>query len=197
MRLKTLFAAAAIIASATTPAWAGATDGEGFPVMYLRGAKIGAEGQWNAIEQYRFNREGSTYTLHLDNLDGEFKIANDDWSYDFGADADENGKVVISSSATVTAVKGGKNFGCPGVTDITITFDYTDGNSTPVVFTVSGERPPVAGLSGRASPARNQSPRQLDPQRLLQKAFQTQVRLQTENARPLQKQAFRHTGPRR
>ena len=147
MRLKTLFAAAAIIASATTPAWAGATDGEGFPVMYLRGAKIGAEGQWNAIEQYRFNREGSTYTLHLDNLDGEFKIANDDWSYDFGADADENGKVVISSLATVTAVKGGKNFGCPGVTDITITFDYTDGNSTPVVFTVSGERPPVAGLS--------------------------------------------------
>ena len=107
-----------------------------------------AEGQWNAIEQYRFNREGSTYTLHLDNLEGEFKIANDDWSYDFGADADENGKVVISSSATVTAVKGGKNFGCPGVTDITITFDYTDGNSTPVVFTVSGERPPVAGLSG-------------------------------------------------
>ncbi len=148
MRLKTLFAAAAIIASATTPAWVGATDGEGFPVMYLRGAKIGAEGQWNAIEQYRFNREGSTYTLHLDNLDGEFKIANDDWSYDFGADADENGKVVISSSATVTAVKGGKNFGCPGVTDITITFDYTDGNSTPVVFTVSDERPPVAGLSG-------------------------------------------------
>ena len=108
MRLKTLFAAAAIIASATTPAWAGATDGEGFPVMYLRGAKIGAEGQWNAIEQYRFNREGSTYTLHLDNLEGEFKIANDDWSYDFGADADENGKVVISSSATVTAVKGAK-----------------------------------------------------------------------------------------
>lgn len=148
MNLKNLLTCAAISLAAGANAFGGTTDGDGYPVMYLRGNKIGNEGQWNAVDNYRFNREGDTYTLHLDHLEGEFKIANDDWTDNFGADSETAGEIVISASANLTARRGGANFGCNGVNDITITFTYTTDATTGISFTVSGEQPPVSGISG-------------------------------------------------
>lgn len=54
-----------------------ATDGDGYPTMYVRGDQTG---DWSVNEDYRFSREGDTYTLHLDALDGHFKISNADWT---------------------------------------------------------------------------------------------------------------------
>lgn len=39
-----------------------------YPTLYLRGDMT--NGDWGAHEEYRFNNDNGTYTLHLDNLSG-------------------------------------------------------------------------------------------------------------------------------
>lgn len=59
--------------------------------LYLRGAING----WGSGADYKFETaDGENYTLHLDELNGEFKISTDDWSvYSFGG----NGKTTIEA----------------------------------------------------------------------------------------------------
>ena len=52
-------------------------DGDGYLEMYLRGDMTDS---WSCRDAYRFSRQGDTYTLHLDRLDGEFKISGTDWN---------------------------------------------------------------------------------------------------------------------
>lgn len=148
MNFKKLLACAAVTMAMAGSAFAATTDGEGYPLMYLRGAKIGPEGQWAAVDDYKFSREGDTYTLHVDRLEGEFKISNDDWTDNFGADSHTNGEVVVSATANLTGLRAGGNFGCNGLDDVTISFRYTLGNTTTISFSVNGEVPPTAGISG-------------------------------------------------
>lgn len=148
MNFKKMLACAAVTMATAGSAFAGTTDGEGYPVMYLRGDKIGNEGQWNTVDEYRFSREDDMYTLHLDHLEGEFKIANDDWTDNFGADSHTNGEVVVSATAVLTGLRAGGNFGCNGLNDVTISFRYTRNTTTAISFSVNGEQPPVTGISG-------------------------------------------------
>lgn len=148
MNFKKMLACAAVTMAMAGSAFAGTTDGEGYPVMYLRGDKIGNEGQWNTVDEYRFSREDDMYTLHLDHLEGEFKIANDDWTDNFGADSNTNGEVVVSATAVLTGLRAGGNFGCNGLNDVTISFRYTRNTTTTISFSVNGEQPPVSGISG-------------------------------------------------
>lgn len=148
MNFKKMLACAAVTMAMAGSAFAGTTDSEGYPVMYLRGDKIGNEGQWNTVDEYRFSREDDMYTLHLDHLEGEFKIANDDWTDNFGADSHTNGEVVVSATAVLTGLRAGGNFGCNGLNDVTISFRYTRNTTTTISFSVNGEQPPVTGISG-------------------------------------------------
>lgn len=47
------------------------------PDVYLRGE---FDPSWSALPEYKFTLEGDTYTLHVDRLDGRFKIASEDWA---------------------------------------------------------------------------------------------------------------------
>lgn len=122
-----------------------AVDSEGYPIFYLRGLEIG---EWAASDAYLFTRTGSTYSIHLDALNGEFKIGDESWVYNFGSP--ENGqKYTVSASETITMLRNGENLIANNLSDVTITFDYVEGAETAqVMITVSGERPPVSGLSG-------------------------------------------------
>ncbi len=114
------------------------------PAVYLRGD---VSGGWSVNETFRFNLENGVYTLHVDHLEGEFKIATDDWvTVDYGAASPA--EQTISSSTSLTLQRGGLNFKCPQpLEDVTFSFtNNPDGNSRMTV-TVGGQ-PPVTGISG-------------------------------------------------
>lgn len=86
-------------------------DAEPLPVMpdlYLRGEF----NEWGTTTPMTLTDEpveciGAIYRLHLDELEaGEFKIANEDWSINRGADADP----VVVLGAEMNAWVGGQNF---------------------------------------------------------------------------------------
>jgi len=68
---------AAVFLTAIFAANAVNTDTEGYPMMYLRGEQISSP--WSADDSYRFTRSGEVYTIHVDRLDGEFKISDSGW----------------------------------------------------------------------------------------------------------------------
>ncbi|MCM1518604.1 MAG: CotH kinase family protein [Pseudoflavonifractor sp.] len=123
-------------------------DGEGYPIVFLRGGVTG----WEAKNDYKFTRNGDVYTLHLDALDGEFKFGDSQWSnFDYGAASTVDGENVISKSTTVSARHAGKNFSASNLTDVTISFQVNDGGDTtikPITFIIGGVEPTVNGLSG-------------------------------------------------
>lgn len=123
-------------------------DPNGKPIVYLRGQF--SSPQWECQEAYRFACDGNTYTLHVDELNGEFKIATSDWTtMDYGAG--RNDDPVISTSTTVSAGFGGVNFVADNLKDVTISFPVNNGGDLtikPITFTVNGERPQISGLSG-------------------------------------------------
>lgn len=126
-----------------------AVDSEGFPVFYIRGDQTGPS--WDINEDYRFTRNGSNYTIHLDALNGGFKIADNEWTpeYDFGAPVAKPDTYTVRQTETITSLRGGGNIIADNLSDVTISFEYVEGaQSMPVTITVSGERPPVPGLSG-------------------------------------------------
>ncbi len=57
-------------------------DSEGMPIFYIYGSENG----WSAQENCRFTRNGNHYSIHLDRLNGEFKITIDGWSLNYGAE---------------------------------------------------------------------------------------------------------------
>lgn len=120
-------------------------DAEGYPVMYLRGDFN--DTNWRALPEYRFSREGDTYTLSLPSLEGRFKVSNADWTCNFGGNQPE---IEISSSIGIDGVADGYNLmgRCPN--PIVISFDYSDTYHTELKFIVDGivPDPPQPRVSG-------------------------------------------------
>lgn len=114
------------------------------PEVYLRGEKYG---NWSNTEpRYRFMEQDGTYTLHVDRLEGEFKIASDDWStIDYGASSTRQ----VTEAGEYDMVWAGANFNCDGLDDVTLSF-YYDGSRlvTLTVSTDSQNQDPAYGLSG-------------------------------------------------
>lgn len=118
-------------------------DSEGYPVMYLRG-DFNNTG-WAALEQYRFQRDGDTYTLALPSLSGRFKVSNDDWTYNFGA---QPNTPPLDSSCVLRGIANGANISGNFTENVEISFKYAVGY-TDLIFTVNGVRPPEdPGISG-------------------------------------------------
>lgn len=164
MNLKHILISAITAVASCGAAFAGTVDGEGYPVMYVRGTMTW---EWAADESYRFTRTGDVYTLSLSELDGEFKISDDDWTVNYGSqNAKIDGSFDISDAATVKAIYDTANFNAVGLTDVTLTFELkrnSDGSlaSTWLRVAANGKPapaipddpiidpyPPVSGISG-------------------------------------------------
>lgn len=117
------------------------TDAAGYPVFYLRGNFDNTN--WAVQDRYKFTRENSTYSLTINQLDGEFKISDDNWAINFGGD-DNTG--VISGSCTVNGVQDGRNYIAQSLGETEISFSYTKGQPTLISIKVKNQS--VAGLSG-------------------------------------------------
>lgn len=124
-------------------------DSEGMPIVYLRGSDVG-DTPWGCSEQMRFQRDGQSYSLHVDRLSGEFKIATYDFvTFDYGAPVEKPGTYTLIKSQTFNALHAGGNLVAKAATDITISFDYEKGAaSIPVKYEINGAPAPVEGLSG-------------------------------------------------
>ena len=110
-----------------------------YPALYLRGEITG--GSWDVNEQYRFENTDGVYTLHLDELHGQFKIADDNWNpaTTYGASASGDGEVAVLSGGIYTMARPGKNFGCQGtLTDVTLRFEYKEGEDLTLEITGNG-----------------------------------------------------------
>ncbi len=116
---------------------AATTDAEGYPIFYLRGSFDG--GSWTGTN-LKFDRSGNDYSFHINSLDGEFKISNDDWSLNYGAKKDDD--PTISASIFKTGEQNGPNFKGQGLTDVNISFTYVEGSNTAnIKFVINGQQP--------------------------------------------------------
>lgn len=116
-----------------------------YPDLYLRGSMT--NGDWAIHDNLRFNNDNGVYTLHLDELWGEFKIADVNWApyANFGA-LDGQDAVVAPGTYTMTSL--GANFRCQGVlTDVTLRFVYVEGQDLTLEVT-AGEQGGDSRLSG-------------------------------------------------
>lgn len=106
-------------------------------IMYLRGAVSG----WNATDTYKFAQEGNTYTLHLDALFGEFKIANSDYSQQFAT-----ATPIVSGTAYSVSNLGMTNckLADEQLSDVDITFVKTD--KTSGTLTITGKKKGIETL---------------------------------------------------
>lgn len=124
-----------------------ATDSEGYPIVYLRGT-FGHQ-HWMPDEAYRFSRNGLTYTLNIDRSnpvpEGEFKIADENWNFDFGG---RDNDVYITESTSVTLKARGANLHTSGISDGVISFNYTNGDECVVNFEFKGGSSPGNAFSG-------------------------------------------------
>lgn len=111
-------------------------DGEGMPIFYIYGSENG----WSAQENCRFTRNGNHYSIHLDRLNGEFKITIDGWSLNYGAEG--SNKFSITAPAYYKAYNNGPNFIADNITDVDIYFDYAAGrNYADICFAYNGVEP--------------------------------------------------------
>lgn len=133
---KFLFLLVAILTTSPVINAADTLDDEGYPYMYVRGTECTG---WAAQEAYKFTRTGSTYTITLASLNGDFKISGDTWQYNVGADQ------TITESTIITCVQDGENIKASSLTNVTISFDFVPSGSsmpdTEVTFVVNGEEP--------------------------------------------------------
>jgi len=100
----------------------GAVTAMAAPDLYLRGAISGND--WPALEKYKFTQDGDVYTLSLDKLNGEFKIADKTWDIaNYGLPTEG----VVELDKDYTLIEEGKNCGTGSntFTDITITFNIS------------------------------------------------------------------------
>mgnify|MGYP000755209446 FL=1 len=124
-------------------------DADGMPIIYLRGGDIG-ETPWACSESLRFERNGQNYSLHVDRLSGEFKIATYDFkTFDYGAPVPKPDTYTLIKSQTFNALQAGGNLVAKAANDVTISFEYVkNAASIPVRYQINGEDMPVEGLSG-------------------------------------------------
>ncbi|MDE7109392.1 MAG: CotH kinase family protein, partial [Muribaculaceae bacterium] len=91
-----------------------------FPVIYLMGERTG----WQPNPQYMLTRQGDTYSIHLNEFDGRFKFATDDWTtVDFGG----TGLNEISGNCSIPMVRRGENLVAHHLRDVTFSFIYHRG----------------------------------------------------------------------
>ncbi|MCH5224799.1 MAG: CotH kinase family protein [Muribaculaceae bacterium] len=113
-------------------------DSEGMPIVYLRGT-FGRE-NWQPDEAYRFDRTGTTYTLQIGagNIvpEGKFKIGDEEWDFDFGGEADG---VSIDGNSTLKLKKKGSNILTKGIYEGTISFEYSEENTSDETLDVKFE----------------------------------------------------------
>lgn len=150
LKTSQLFAFVILMAGALLPSLnAAASEGEvtDSPVMYLRGELNG----WSCQNEYKFDCRNNVYTLHLNSLDGEFKISDADWGVEFGAMPGTD-RHITGSSKTEGAVRG-ENFVAHSLTDVTLSFTYNPSNPryTTISFSVNGEVPPQPEPEDRTS----------------------------------------------
>ena len=88
---------------------------------------------WGNNADYTFSREKNVYSIHLDDLDGEFKISDAAWDIEFGARPEDD--PVISSSRTVEGVKRGANYVARSLNDVNISFTFNP--ESPWTATIS------------------------------------------------------------
>lgn len=118
-----------------------------FPDLYLKGSDYGG---WGTNETFRMSRRGDLYTIHVDNLSGEFKISDDSWNINYGS----NDNPYISAPSEVTGIKDAGNFRADGLSnvDIELIYNLSDNTRAQITFIVDGRRPEggmnVSGLSG-------------------------------------------------
>ncbi len=121
---------------AMTAAMTAAAD---YPTLYLRGAMT--NDGWGANESLRFNNDNGVYTLHIDELRDQFKIADKDWgdATTFGANSAGAGVVAVRGGGTYTMKRPGKNFNCEGtLTDVTLKFVYVEEGDITLEVTAGG-----------------------------------------------------------
>lgn len=114
------------------------------PEVYLRGVKYG---NWSKVEpEYLFKEKEGTYTLHIDRLEGEFKIATEDWStVDFGASSIRQ----VTEAGDYEMAWAGANFYCDGLDDVTLSFHYDGSRHATLTVSTNGQNPgPGYGVSG-------------------------------------------------
>ena len=120
-----------------------------YPTLYLRG-EMTNDG-WGVNEELRFNNDNGTYSLHLDQLSGRFKIADAGWTVEttFGANSGGDGEVAVSGGGSYTMTRPGKDFGCDGtLTDVTLKFVYNEGQDLILEVTTGGIQGGDDRLSG-------------------------------------------------
>lgn len=146
-RLNFIFALVMALVS-VTGVKAETVDSEGYPVFYLRGGMT----DWAAVDEYRFVREQANfYVLKVNSLDGEFKISDNDWIVNYGAD-----ELIDNLPVEFYSVTNGANIKASELSDFYVSFYYhEDSGSTKLSFTYEkpvydpGDEPqPVTGLSG-------------------------------------------------
>lgn len=111
-----------------------------YPTLYFRG-EMTNDG-WAVHEEYRFNNDNGVYTLHLNQLSGQFKIADEAWSdtYTYGAYASGDGEVLVESQGEYAMSRPGKNYGCQGtLSDVTLKFVYIEGQDLTLEVTAGGQ----------------------------------------------------------
>lgn len=95
-------------------------DSEGYPDIYLRGSMTG---DFAVNNDYKFNREGDSYSLYVESLDGKFKIADKDWTT-----VNHTCSSAISGDGTFTFTKGESNTTASGLKKVTISFTFDKAN---------------------------------------------------------------------
>ena len=119
---------------------------ETYPDMYIRGTMTGAD--WGINEAYKMTREGKTYTITLESLDGEFKVGNSDWTVNYGPET----PVTVTGNKSLPVNKGGKNITASGLQNVTISFDLNlgaDGVVQASTLVITVPEIPATGMSGK------------------------------------------------
>lgn len=109
-----------------------------YPTLYLRG-ELTNDG-WAVNEKYRFTNDNGTYSLHLDHLYGQFKIADEEWSFNntFGANSQTSNQIDVAVGGSFTMVNPGSNFGCKKtLINVDLKFNYVEGE--PVILRVTAD----------------------------------------------------------
>lgn len=137
MKLFTRFSVATAIALCVGLSASAASD---YPDFYLRGDFPG--GSWMTVApEFTFSRAGSVYSYHIDELNGRFKISNDDWAINFGGEYGAD--PAINSAVYIKGVSDGLNFEAKNLKDVTISFEYDPNNNyeTLIKICANGEEP--------------------------------------------------------
>lgn len=121
-------------------------DADGYPEIYLRGTFDNSN--WGVAPENKFERNGENYSITLEGLTGEFKIAGTDWKFNLGA-PDESRQVVVGASE-VQGVQNGLNYHGNFETGVKISFTLSIDNekALPTIIRFEAVTSPTAVISG-------------------------------------------------